>query len=386
MNIAIFFNAGDLSGGGGVERFFLNFISEYNKIIDKKYNLKLIIDHESYDRAIESMMPIDKKNTIFYKTQNNRFKEAVENFRLFTIIILNRIKIFQFSNYQLQDIFRVKFIKKIPRFIKPLTILTIVDCQVFHELTDKYNKKHNYSYNRFIVPIKSELFNGVYTWYENMNKYIKENYSDKVYSESIKRRFVKIPNNIDISKKQKIIIFAARLSEQKRPMWLLEAINIIVNRKKQQLHGWTFVIYGKGEQKAIMKQYIEVNKLHNVVQMKESSFLWDVFAYTKCFISTQDYENFPSNSMMEAMSCGNAIIARNVGQTNWLVKNKINGLLLEKDSPDGLADKIIEYLKMEDTHPYFEQESIQIMHEIHTFNLFRKDFEIFWNSLLQKTL
>ena len=131
---------------------------------------------------------------------------------------------------------------------------------------------------------------------------------------------------------------------QKRPDWFIKAVSILNNDLTLDLSSWKFYLFGDGDLSPIIDEMIKENNLNDIIYRQYSKDLADVFSKSSCFVSTQDFENFPSLSLMEAMSSGNAIIARNVGQTNLLVKDNKNGYLLSEDSPKGLANKIKKYI------------------------------------------
>jgi len=109
----------------------------------------------------------------------------------------------------------------------------------------------------------------------------------------------------------------------------------------------------------------------------------EVFVTTKCFVSTQDFENFPSLAMNEAMVAGNAIIARNVGQTELFVKEKQNGFLLSEDSAQGLANKILEYISLSETEKQkMSDSSIELTQKVHTYTNFKSQMETIWEDIL----
>ena len=127
---------------------------------------------------------------------------------------------------------------------------------------------------------------------------------------------------------------------------------------------------------------IDQYKLNHILSLKTNGNLEEVFPYTSCYVSTQDYENFPSLSMMEAMACGNAVISRNVGQTSLMVKDEQNGLLLKEDTPEGLAEMLKKYIKSSDEqHLSMQKESIRIVEEVHTPTSFISQIEDFWMNL-----
>ncbi len=82
------------------------------------------------------------------------------------------------------------------------------------------------------------------------------------------------------------------------------------------------------------------------------------------------------------MAAGNAIIARNVGQTHFFVKNNKNGFLLDRDIPEDLADKLENYISNEELHDSFARESIRLIKEVHTSRNFIDQIDNFWSMII----
>ena len=86
---------------------------------------------------------------------------------------------------------------------------------------------------------------------------------------------------------------------------------------------------------------------------------------------------------MEAMACENAIIARDVGQTNLMLKNKVNGFFIEEDNEIGLAKTIKKYIEMDEVDKrIMQKESLKLVQEVHTPSEFINQIEDFWVDLL----
>ena len=61
-----------------------------------------------------------------------------------------------------------------------------------------------------------------------------------------------------------------------------------------------------------------------------------MFAESSLFVSLQSENNYPSQAVLEAMACGNAVIATNVGDTRMFV-NEENGYLIPRGTPALIA-------------------------------------------------
>jgi glycosyltransferase involved in cell wall biosynthesis len=68
----------------------------------------------------------------------------------------------------------------------------------------------------------------------------------------------------------------------------------------------------------------------------------DYLASSRIFVSLQDRNNYPSQALLEAMACGNAIVATDVGSTSKLVDSstgiRVNG------TPEEVARALVKLL------------------------------------------
>jgi glycosyltransferase involved in cell wall biosynthesis len=159
------------------------------------------------------------------------------------------------------------------------------------------------------------------------------------------------------------IIFSARLTKIKNPQLLLEAVSILKHRSFTE-----FSLYFLGEGillQDLVKQKDEF-KLENVFFEGGVSDTAKYLRQSKIFISIQEDNNYPSQSLLEAMSCENAIIASDVGETRRLV-TKDEGILVPLSAAK-IADAIqflvsnpgeCEYLGMNGRNKVLEEHNIE---------------------------
>ena len=108
------------------------------------------------------------------------------------------------------------------------------------------------------------------------------------------------------------IVFVGRLSEPKRPIWLLEAYAELEKKVKDasKIH-----IIGEGEQREELEVYIHQHGLENSVilhgALPRSEVLEELDA-SDIFVLLSRYEGFP-RSILEAMAAGLPVIASDVG-------------------------------------------------------------------------
>jgi glycosyltransferase involved in cell wall biosynthesis len=148
--------------------------------------------------------------------------------------------------------------------------------------------------------------------------------SNKIY---LNKSFVEV-DKYTPSSKENIISFVGRFEEYKQPLLFIK-IALEFNKINKR---YKFIMIGSGGQikkmrslslKHSMGKYLKIasdNEISPQLLLAKSSF----------FLSIQRYENYPSRSLLEAMSCENAIIATNVGHTHLLVNCK-NGILVDNN-------------------------------------------------------
>lgn len=383
-NIAIYLSGvHDIRGGGGAERFFADFFTIYQSYDSRKFNLFFFLDESTLDALKQVNKLNDISNVVVLKNVSNRFKKQLENIDFKIKLAKHKIDLVHCANFGRQDFNRLNYVS---HKNKVQTVLNIVDCQVPYVLEDKSDARHSVYQERYVEMPQTIKFTGVFSWYEKFITYFNNNelYAWNPPMKNIVSRFADTKKFHPSSTKEKTIVFASRMHFQKRPDWYLKAIKILNDQDKIPSE-WKFILLGDGELSKEMEDYILENKLGDVVNRKLSEDLSTIYPTTSCYVSTQDFENFPSLSMMEAMACGNAVIARNVGQTNLMVRNGVNGFLLEEDSPEGLAHAIEKYICLSDQEQSkMQAESLKMVKEVHTPLSFIHQIEDFWVTLLKQ--
>lgn len=137
--------------------------------------------------------------------------------------------------------------------------------------------------------------------------------------------------------KENFVTFLARLYSVKNPILYLKAIRIF--NQKYKRNNIKFYLIGEGMEKEI-DEFIKENGLNNVEFIKKHFQPWKFLRRSKIFVSIQQDENYPSQSLLEAMACENAIVASDVGETRKLVSEN-EGILVPLNA-EKIADAILE--------------------------------------------
>jgi glycosyltransferase involved in cell wall biosynthesis len=130
------------------------------------------------------------------------------------------------------------------------------------------------------------------------------------------------------------IAFSARLEPDKNPILFLETAKII-HKKYPDIK---FHLMGEGTLVKEIESFIREHELNSVIDFRFHKNPPEIFSGTSLFVSLQTGTNYPSQSVLEAMACGNAVIASNTGDTDLFI-NEDNGLLINI-SLDELVDAI----------------------------------------------
>jgi glycosyltransferase involved in cell wall biosynthesis len=155
---------------------------------------------------------------------------------------------------------------------------------------------------------------------------------------------VEIPlKNMHAPKREGVkVIFVGRLSEPKRPMWLLEAYRELDKniRDKSEIH-----IIGEGKQREELETYIQLHDLGGSVVLHGAlprNEVLNELGGSDVFVFLSQYEGFP-RSILEAMAAGLPIIASNVGGVSEAVSGDA-GMIIKRNDKKALVDALSELI------------------------------------------
>lgn len=179
--------------------------------------------------------------------------------------------------------------------------------------------------------------------YKNVDQVVTLTHRDKLSFDAFHSDVAVIPNfspfpvTIKNNFNQKQIVSIGRLTEQKNYLHLLKAWEKIFH----QLPEWKLCVYGEGEHKVLLADYIKVNKLPNVFLKGVTSNVQDVYDSSDFFVMSSKYEGLPM-VLIEAQSFGLPIVSYDCPNgPSDIIKDKVNGYLVEDQNIDQLADRIL---------------------------------------------
>lgn len=339
-----------LTGGlvGGAEKRFIQ-LFEY---LYQKYpvNYYFIITQDLFNKIQEVFPDYPIKNLIPIGVKKKQYKTkpaAISQSKSYTINHPGFLKqVYRFiKNYRIQkgyykEIEKIKKEKNIKCFlgiysgIIPLYFylmnkkrkVGVIFCDMDSWFMDVMPKERKYWYRKY-SSFNYALENSDYV--DFLSPFILEGIRDRGIE--VKEESVSItPCSFTDYSKCKIgdksifqAAFAGRLEKDKNPGLFLEAA-ISLSKKYPEI---IFHIMGEGRLSADIKDKVESSGFKNIIYHAFHSRPTDILADTSVFVSIQTTNNYPSQSVLEAMGCGNAIIATDVGDTRMFV-NQENGLLI----------------------------------------------------------
>lgn len=138
--------------------------------------------------------------------------------------------------------------------------------------------------------------------------------------------------------KERWVVFLGRFVALKQPLLLVEAIPKIIAHYPD-IH---FYFLGEGSLQPQMEARLQQLGVRAAVTIQFEPQPTKILNRSSIFVSLQTEENYPSQSLLEAMACGNAIVATDVGET-WRLVDLENGLCVQPEETI-VADAILSLL------------------------------------------
>jgi glycosyltransferase involved in cell wall biosynthesis len=135
------------------------------------------------------------------------------------------------------------------------------------------------------------------------------------------------------------IVAAGRLADAKNYPLLIEAMALVRERVDARL-----VILGQGDREASLRRLVSMRGMGQAITF--AGFQpnpWKFIARARVFVLTSRYEGF-GNVLIEAAACGVPLVATASPGTRDIVRDRVDGFLVEDHSPRAVADALLEVL------------------------------------------
>jgi len=146
----------------------------------------------------------------------------------------------------------------------------------------------------------------------------------------------------DVEQRANVVSYVGRLHEEKGVLNLARAIPKVLAKRDDV----TFIIIGEGQLEGELRSYVAAHALSKNVTLEgwiPHEELRDYLMRSKLLVLPSYTEGLP-HAMLEAMACGTPVLATPVGAVPQVIRDKETGFLVRDNSPDRLAEAILETL------------------------------------------
>jgi len=380
---------GDLRGSGGAERQFADLFAHLRCV--GRDDVTLITARDSVSRLHEAGRLASADGVIALRLGHRPAQGLVGiawmTLALLWVTLTRRYDLVHLCLPTPSYVPYAALLACLPRGWRPRLAMTVIDCTLAPNLasghaSDLYEQQVLDAHRMYF---RWSRLDGVYSWYQAFIGVSRDQrllpartvVSAAQYCFTEPDRFRPAPV------KERLVVFAGRLSEQKRPLLFVDAVSALRARAPELLAGWRFEMYGRGVLERKVGARIADYRLDDLLTMTHAVDMAPVCSRSRLFVSTQAFENFTSLAMLEAMAAGNAVIAEDVGQTYEFVRPGENGFLVEGASPEAFADAIAEYLRHPEHHGAMAAASRRLTTEVHTIEHFADDIAAFWRDVVR---
>jgi glycosyltransferase involved in cell wall biosynthesis len=160
--------------------------------------------------------------------------------------------------------------------------------------------------------------------------------------------------------KEPWVVFLGRFVDIKNPLLLVEAMPKVI-RVHPDVH---FYFLGAGYLQAKIENSLNSFEVAANATVQFEPNPTQILNRSSIFVSLQSEENYPSQSLLEAMACGNAVVATDVGET-WRLVDDANGARVQS-TPTHVAEAIVQLLDAPQKLAHCQQVSRQRVLAEHT--------------------
>jgi glycosyltransferase involved in cell wall biosynthesis len=175
--------------------------------------------------------------------------------------------------------------------------------------------------------------------------------------------------------KEILICFLGRLDYQKGLDILLEAVNILHAK-----HDFKLLVIGDGPQRDELSDFVNSHQCGKTVDfLGFRNDIPELLRMSDIFVLSSRFEGMPI-SILEAMAAGLPCVVTNVGENASLIKNEINGFLVESENPESLASALMKLIENDKLRTQFGLASHEYAQEFNDNKMVQKIQDVY-NSL-----
>jgi len=188
-----------------------------------------------------------------------------------------------------------------------------------------------------------------------------------------------------IPEEGKIVLFISRLIKEKGVYDLIEAIPSVLKEND----GAYFLFAGEGPERSRMEATCGQKGIENHVRFLghiQQNDAKRAFASADIFVLPACHPEGMPMAVLEALAAGLPVISTPLGAIPDIVKDGVNGFLVEPNAPDQIAEKIGLLLRREDLKKRIREENIRLARREYDREIALNKLEKLYSSLFQKCL
>ncbi len=150
--------------------------------------------------------------------------------------------------------------------------------------------------------------------------------------------------SVDVEK-DNLILFAGRLISEKNPELFINTAISCASLIRDK--GFKCLVCGDGPLKESLQQIVDKADCNDIIEFCGYINMEEITPKCKIFCSLQEAENYPSQSLLEAIASGCYCICTNYGDTSLIIGNEFGDLINEKDELPSVLCKTISFSEEE---------------------------------------
>ncbi len=159
---------------------------------------------------------------------------------------------------------------------------------------------------------------------------------------------------VDFTRKERVILSGSRFTSRKNVVLIAQALA----RALPQLPGWRAWVFGRGEDEPAISALLDSLVRAGRVEIGYEAKMDERMRLSKIYVSMIQPDNYPSQSVLEAMQRGNALLLSNTGESSRFLSAKPNGEIVELDA-ESLSEAIVRLASDERIVAELGQESMR---------------------------
>jgi glycosyltransferase involved in cell wall biosynthesis len=377
--------AHDLIGGGGAERYFADLFINWQRHPAPICALTLITDEITVSALGRVGRKITGENVLILPAPGP-MRVFTQGWTLLRVARAAKLDLIHISLVLPRHLIWLWLLRSMRHASRPRITVNINDARLAHTFLAKETTidrpawAERWTYDAYF---RTAPVDGVMSWYKLFNERFASRYDSVPILHSAKYCFVDSERFKPAKKKSDYVVFVSRMVASKQPRLFVLAVADARRRAPDIINRWRFTLYGRGPLESEIREEISKQGLEDILEFRDPSTLEDTLAVAKVFVSTQDLENFTSLSMLEAMACGNAVVARNVGQTRQFLRPGVNGILAPAcDKVPAFSIALLETLAATNRHAEWGEASRRITLKEHCVKNVVAEFDEFWARVI----